>query len=567
MNGPGAVNELGAMNELGAVHEPGGVPGADVARTMVLRCPDWPVAAWGMPPTSPAAVLVANRVVAATPAARAEGVALAMRRRDAQARCPALVIFDREVDREARLFEPVVAAVAAFTPLVEIAVPGSCAFPTRGPSRYFGGDAALSQQVARAANQALGKVVRGWACHVGIADGTFAASLAASRASPGGPVVVSPGATPSFLAPFPIASLDRPDLADVLIRLGLATLGAFAALEVADVLGRFGRAGADAHRLARGLDPRPADVRQPPPDLASVMEFDPPLERVDQAAFAAKTLADQLCGQLDDRGLSCMRLAISAETAHGETLLRHWRHEGALTPAAMAQRVRWQLEGWLVGPASAQPTGGLTRLSLLPDQVVAATGRQLGFWGGETQAAERAARAVAKVAGLLGPEAVHVAEPRGGRSPLEQFSLVPATAVDLVERADPRPAVRSARGRSARQSGAGTGPWPGRLPLPSPARTFPAPQRVEVLDTDEKPVTVSGRGLVSAPPAWAALGPPSRPDRQAVLAWAGPWPLEERWWDPASYSRQARFQVVLADGSAHLVALQQQVWRLMATYD
>ena len=57
--------------------------------------------------------------------------------------------------------------------------------------------------------------------------------------------------------------------------------------------------------------------------------------RVDEAAFAAKMLADRLLGQLDELGLSCTRVMVEAETEHGERLTRCWRHEGALTPAAL----------------------------------------------------------------------------------------------------------------------------------------------------------------------------------------------------------------------------------------
>ena len=59
-------------------------------RMAVVWCPDWPIVSWGVPLEEPAAVTVANRVVATSPAARAEGVQVGQRRRDAQSRCPGL---------------------------------------------------------------------------------------------------------------------------------------------------------------------------------------------------------------------------------------------------------------------------------------------------------------------------------------------------------------------------------------------------------------------------------------------------------------------------------------------
>jgi protein ImuB len=342
------------------------------------------------------------------------------------------------------------------------------------------------------------------------------------------------------------------ELAGVLARLGLTTLGAFAALDPGDVVGRFGAFGARAHRLARGFDPRPPATGPAPRDLRVTIELEPPAERVDAAAFAAKRLADELHAHLTRSGLACTRVEVVAETGHGEHCARTWRHEGMLDATAVAERVRWQLEGWLQGPAATRPTAGISRLTLAPDEVVPAHGRQLGFWGEETAGATRVARAVARLEGLLGPGAVVVPEWRGGRGPAERVGLVPAGAVDLTA---PRTLVPP--------GGAALAPWPGRIPPPAPAAVHHEPIPAEVVDREGATVTVSGRGLASAPPARLSVdgGP-----WVAVAAWAGPWPAEERWWDPDGRRRRARLQVV-AGVRAHLLALEGGRWWVEATYD
>ena len=397
-------------------------------RTLVAWCPDWPVIAAGVALDQPAIVVHANRVVACSPAARAEGVVEGLRRREAQGRCPQAELLAHDPARGARAYEPAVAALDVLCPRVEITRPGSCALATRGPSRYHGGDDALAERVGAVLRGAL----QGTApVHVGIADGMLAATVAARRAAPDTPVVVPPGASAAFLAPWPVTTLveaaiaevaglpeDRTaEIVDVLGRLGLRTFGALAGVPAGDVLARFGTEGAVLRRLARGLDARPLAARHPAPDLAVTVELDPPVERVDTAAFVAVGLADELHRKLGGRGLACTRVAVVAETEHGETLERCWRHEGTLGAAAVAERVRWQLDGWLSGSAATRPTAGITQLTLRPEEVVAARGRQLGFWGGETLLDERAARALARVAGLLGAEAVRVPERRGGRGP------------------------------------------------------------------------------------------------------------------------------------------------------
>lgn len=515
-------------------------------RTLVAWVPDWPVVAAGLAADAPGAVVSANRVVACSAGARAEGVVRGLRRREAQGRCPGLVILEHDPARDARAFEPVVAAVAAFSPRVEVLRPGLAAVATLGPSRYFGGDDALATRVVEAVSSALVVGDAGAApapgCRVGVADGIFAAALAARRGQ-----VVTPGASPAFLAPFSVAALDQADLAGLLVRLGLPTLGAFAALPAPDVLARFGPVGARAHRLARGLDERRLAGHEPPPDFAVQVELDPPALRVDTVAFAAKALADELHANLAARGLGATRICIEAETEHGEHLARLWRCEGAVGPVAMAERVRWQIDGWLhaaTSSATDRPTGGLSLLRLVPDQVVPDSGRQQGFWGGTTEAGERAARALARVQAMLGPEAVVTAVPSGGRHPSERVTLVAWGEVGEPARPPDRP-------------------WPGQIPSPSPATVLTPPLAAEVVGPAGEQVGVTGRGALTAVPArlsvdggrWAT-----------VTGWAGPWPAQERWWDAAAHRRRARFQVVATD-AAWLLALEAGHWWAEAIYD
>jgi protein ImuB len=531
-----------------------GAPGVAVTavRTLVVHVADWPVVAAGARPDEPAAVLHANRVVACTDAARVEGVEVGMRRRESQARCPSLAVLDHDPARDARAFEAVVAALAQhITPRIEVVAPGHAAFPTRGPSRYFGGDGPLAELATElAAGELDGRAVP----LVGIADGPFAARLAA-RADP---QVVAPLGSPAFLAPLPVATLllagVPAELVDVFGRLGLRTLGAVATLPAGDVAGRFGTEGVVAHRLASGRDERPPATSAPPPDLSARAELDPPAERVETAAFVARGLADELAGRLGADGLACTRLLIAAETEHGERLERLWRGDGsggaaALTAGAIADRLRWQLDGWLNGSSSHRPTAGITLLELVPDEVVPATGRQLGFWGGATGADDRAVRAIARVAGLLGLDAVTVPEWRGGRSAAEQVALVAAAAVDLGEA---RPAARV-------PGGGDLPPWPGALPAPAPAALASSAEPIDVRAADGTPVQVSGRGVLHADPAVV--------QGREVVAWAGPWPVEERWWDPARHRRRARLQVLTDDGVARLLTLESGVWSVEAVYD
>src|SRR6202000_3173394 len=102
-----------------------------------------------------------------------------------------------------------------------------------------------------------------------------------------------------------------------------------------------------AHRLARGEPERAPSGREPPSELEAVLDCDPPIDRVDAAAFAGRSLAGTLHQTLMAAGVGCTRLAIHAVTANGEELQRVWRCAEPLTEDATADRVRWQLGGWL----------------------------------------------------------------------------------------------------------------------------------------------------------------------------------------------------------------------------
>ncbi|MBO0868533.1 MAG: DNA polymerase Y family protein [Micromonosporaceae bacterium] len=529
-----------------------------MSRTLFVWCPDWPVLAAelvdGVSAHAPVAVLHANRVVACSPAARAEGVRRGLRRREAQGRCPHLIVVDHDPGRDARGFEPVVAAVEQVAPGVEVVRPGACALAARGPARYFGCEQAAAEQIVEHVAQACGVEAQ-----AGIASGAFAAGLAARQGR-----IVPPGGTPAFLADLDISTVDRPELVDLLRRLGIHTLGEFAALPATDVLARFGAEAALAHRLAAGRDERPLAARQPPPDLAVVEEFDEPLERVDVAAFAGRQLGQRLHDRLAGYGLACTRLGITATTGHGEQLHRTWRHDGLLSAAAIGDRVRWQLDGWLSGTGRvAGPTAGITRLRLTPEGVVAHAGMQAGLWGDGGDGWERADRALSRIQGLLGPEAVLVPVPSGGRDPGDQITLVPWGD----ERTPARPAA---------------GAWPGHLPPPVPAITAHATP-VAVLDEAGEPVGVTARLAVTAAPA--RLSTADSRGRARIVAWAGPWPVEELWWTtipgrgvapdtaepewsrPETSKQRARFQVQLEDGRAMLLTLTGGRWQITAVYD
>jgi protein ImuB len=415
----------------------------------------------------------------------------------------------------------------------------------RGASRYFGSEQSAAERLIDAVASA------GAECQVGIADQLPTAVFAAKAGR-----IVEAGRDASFLSALSIRQLaaepslaepGRDDLVDLLWRMGIRNIGQFAALSRTDVASRFGSDAITAHRFARGEPTRGPSGREPPSDLDVAMNCDPPVDRVDAAAFAGRSLADELHRSLAATGIGCTRLEIHAITANGEELQRVWRCAEPLTEDATADRVRWQLDGWLNRRRSDRPTAPITVLRLHPVEVVSAAALQLPLWGSGDDDRLRARRALVRVQGLLGPESVQVPVLSGGRGPAERITLT-VLGDEPVPRADPRQ------------------PWPGQLPEPSP--TVLADDPVELTDADGKPVRVTARGLFSADPAHLSG---SRTGR--LTWWAGPWPVDERWWDAeSSVGASARVQVLLdgpddGTGRALLLCYRQRRWYLEGVYE
>ena len=532
--------------------------GRGLTRTMVIWVPDWPVTAaavaTGRSPDEPIVVLEKGKVLATSAVARAEGVRRGQRARDAQSRCPELVVLKYDPVIDARAFDPVIACLEAITPGVQVIRPGMCALKARGPARFYGSE-------EKAAEKLLDRLetfdVPG--SRIGIADGPFAAEQAARASSARTRVqVVPPGGSPEFLAPLPVDLLEQPELTDLLRRLGLRSLGAFAQLSGTEVLTRFGPSGAFAHRLASGSDDRPVTGREVPPELTRSLDFEPAVDRVDQVAFAVRAIADELIVRLTELGLVCTTLRVEVGTESGRIHEREWLHPRWFTAADVVDRVRWQLQG--SGTATSELTSPVVRIRLIPEQADPVGAHVDGLWGGGPD--ERIHRALSRVQSMLGHGAVVSVVIGGGRGFADRQTLIPWGDPPVPARPPDQP-------------------WPGaitgaeRWPTPAPTTIFPEPIPAKVFAADGAQVSVSARGELSGVPAAFSLLPTGGSGVQVadsnklhpITAWAGPWLSTERWWDPATESRQARFQFQTADTRAWLFTLHQAAWQAQATYD
>ncbi|HEU5486651.1 MAG TPA: DNA polymerase Y family protein, partial [Microlunatus sp.] len=443
-------------------------------RVMVVWCPDWPVVAAitaeDLSVDDPVAVVAANQVLACSTSARLDGVRRGMRRRDAVARCPELICVEANEARDQRTYEQVLSGLEQLVATVTPMRPGLCALPV--PRRFYGGE---PQAAAVIAEMLVEYGV--WDCRVGIADGMFTAEQAARRAEAQSWFLVPPHGSARFLADLDINALEvgapqDTELVSLLRRLGIRRLGEFAALSARDVATRFGTHGSWLHRLCRGDDARVAAGRRPPLELTQRVAFEPPLETIEPIAFSSRQTADRFVAELARHGLVCTTVTIEVRGDRGWQGSRTWGHPRWFGSADLVDRVFWQLQG---DPAP-EP---VCEIRLVPETVESLGDHGDGLWGSVTD--DRVERGVARLQGMLGPEAVVAPVVQGGRGPAQRQAPVP-----WGER------VEGLRPASL--------PWPGSIPPPAPTRVFRQPQSAVVLGNDDRPVAVSARGLVVGEP-------------------------------------------------------------------
>jgi protein ImuB len=511
-----------------------------ITRTIVLWCPDWPITAavraHSLAADAPIALIDRGIVFACSAAARREGVRRGQRLRDAQVRCPEILVFPYEAALDSRAFEPVIEVIEQTMPGVQLVRPGMCAIRAQGPARYYGSEEEAALWLLDALDE-LG--IHG--SRVGVADGPFTAEHAARSPKRARITIVPEGTAAEFLAPMPLRLLGEATLSTLLLRLGIRTLGEFSRLDGLDVEARFGEQGARLHALASGLDSKPVIPRIPPEELDSVIAFEPGLDRIDQVAFGFRASADGFIQRLVAARLVCTSIRIEIDSESGEISERSWLHPRSFSAADVVDRLRWQLQG--SGMSDSGLSSGVTRVRVVPESVDAIGRHEEGLWG--TGHDERIHHGLSRVQSMLGHGGVLTAAVGGGRTLRDREKLIPW-------------GDRERAGKSPAQ------PWPGRLPPPAPSTVFEVPLPASVFAADGSVVDIDERGILSAAPSSFST------DNRVLLplsAWAGPWPIDERWWD-ADNSRSAnRFQVVDETGGAWLLVLEAHLWWVEARYD
>jgi protein ImuB len=257
-------------------------------------------------------------------AAEGFGIHPGMRMGEALARCPRLALVPPDPVGVADAWERMLLALEAAGAMVEPGRPGLACFEAGGLRRLHGGSL---DGVLEATRETLRRVGVG-AVRLGAGPSRFCAIVAAAaraRARRAGFVAGADALAGERVALLP----------EELERLGIATLGALAALPRAAVADRFGRPGLLAHDLAGGHD-TPLHPRRPSEVLEEVLELEESSSGT-QLERALGLLVDRLLSRRERDGRTFRVVVLGATLVEGGT----WRERVVFRePLSDAGRMR-----------------------------------------------------------------------------------------------------------------------------------------------------------------------------------------------------------------------------------
>jgi len=371
-----------------------------------LRCEAARRSEPGSPP-QPGALLSPEdprRLWQVSPLARHAGVKPGMTVSQAIGLCAALKLYEPDPVHYDEQFARLLAALAHVSPVVEPAELGLAYVGTDGLEGLYGtpekiveviqvrsvecGMRNFSEESFASRNSHLHSAfpIPHSALRLGWGKGKFVAWVAATRANPGGAVIVHPGEEGKFLFFQPLAVLPLdPDTHRRLRQLGLKTLGHLAALPEDAIVSQFGRTGRRLWRLAAGLTAEPVIGRPTPEPITATLTFFSPVAEREMLAHALDQLVARALRDPRRSGWRVQVVRARAELEHGAS----WLVEATLKdPTADRERVAAPLKTRL---EQAPPVGAVERLAVEFTAFAPGTA-ELQLFARDASAAARAGR-------------------------------------------------------------------------------------------------------------------------------------------------------------------------------
>jgi DNA polymerase-4 len=258
-------------------------------------------------------------VAAASYEARRFGVHSAMPMSRALRLCPQATRVSPRFDRYAEVSRQVMAIFRDVTPLVEPLSLDEAFLDASDQAGCHGGPYGLARRLKQRVKEETGLTVS-----IGAATNKTIAKIASDREKPDGLVVVSPGEEASFLAPMPVRSLwgVGPKAEEVLVGMGIRTIGELAGADVAVLTTRFGVRGEWFHRMANGVDDRPVETEQERKSIGAETTFPRDLNDGPELREVLGRVAEDVARRLRMKGMKARTVVLKLRYSDFRTITR-----------------------------------------------------------------------------------------------------------------------------------------------------------------------------------------------------------------------------------------------------
>jgi len=258
---------------------------------------------------------IGSRVLAAaaSPEAKALGIAPGMAVTHARALVPNLDIRDADPPADAALLESLALfAARRWTPRAAVAPPDGLFLDLTGTAHLFGGEAAMGRRILAFCARA------GFTARLAVA-GTAGAAHALARFGRGDLILCPPGGEAEAIAPLPLAALRLEERALAAgRRLGLDSVGDLLALPRAPLGRRFGRAALERLDQALGRVAEPVVPVVPQEAPAAALRFAEPIATAEAIEQAMGELLGRLVAALAKAGLAARTIDWLCERIDGK---------------------------------------------------------------------------------------------------------------------------------------------------------------------------------------------------------------------------------------------------------
>lgn len=459
--------------------------------------------------------------LAVNPAARAAGVEIGMTAPQAVARCPTLLIRAPNAEAEADARGALLAVGFTVSPTIEDTAPGVCTVDLKGVRR------SEYERTAAAAVTQLKQL--GFDVTAGIGSAPLLALYAARHVtshagrnlpiSPrNGVLLVAEGR--SFLGPLPLSAADpTAEIAGILARWGLRTLGDLTALSRDDIGRRLGSEGLALWDRAKGGEPRPLHPVAPPQTFSAAREFEDEIETLEPLLFILRRFLERLTLELRTGGHVAAALDLTLNLADESSYERSFRLP---EPTADIDILFRALHTHLESLRTDSPIVGL-QLHATPTRPLV---RQQGLFETGLRDPHGFAETLARIVAIVGSDRVGTPK-REDTHRSDAIKLVPPAAV-IPPPAEPP--LHSAIG----------------LPL----RRYRPPLRAQLELINGKPTYV-----------WTDQF------SGAIGQVRGPWLSSGEWWQADRAWRRTEYDIALAQGGLYRLVLTDRSWFIEGEYD